>query len=100
MGTDALKIIGVDADQYLTDPDKKHVYLTSILKRMDSTVQAVIERARMDTFEGGLLVGALANDGVGLAPFHDFEDTVPKTLKDELETIRAGIINGSISVKN
>ena len=100
LGTDALKIIGVDADQYLTDPDKKHVYLTSVLKRMDSTVQAVIDRARTDTFEGGLLVGALANDGVGLAPFHDFEDTVPQTLKDELETIRAGIVNGSISVKN
>ncbi|MCW8843844.1 MAG: BMP family ABC transporter substrate-binding protein [Rhodobacteraceae bacterium] len=100
LGTDALKIIGVDADQYLTDPDKKHVYLTSILKRMDSTVKAVIETAQSGTFEGGLLVGTLANDGVGIAPLHDFEETVPEDLKAELAAIRAGIIDGSIKVAN
>lgn len=100
LGTDALKIIGVDADQYLTDPEKRHVYLTSILKRMDSTVKAVIEAAHDGSFEGGLLVGKLANDGVGIAPFHDFEDAVPAALKAELETIRAGIIDGSIKVAN
>ncbi|MBR9842177.1 MAG: BMP family ABC transporter substrate-binding protein [Rhodobacteraceae bacterium] len=100
LGTDALKIIGVDADQYLTDPEKKHVYLTSILKRMDSTVKAVIAAAKDGSFEGGLLVGTLANDGVGVAPYHDFENAVPAELKAELEAIRAGIINGSIKVTN
>lgn len=100
LGTDALKIIGVDADQYLTDPEKKHVYLTSILKRMDSTVKAVIAAAKDGTFEGGLLVGTLANDGVGMAPYHDFEDAVPAELKAELEAIRDGIISGSIKVAN
>lgn len=100
LGTDALKIIGVDADQYLTDPEKGHVYLTSILKRMDSTVNAVIEKAHAGEFEGGLLVGTLANDGVSIAPFHDFEDTVPAELKAELDDLRAGIIAGSIKVSN
>ncbi len=100
MGTDALKIIGVDADQYLTDPEKGHVYLTSILKRMDSTVKAVIETVHAGEFEPGLLVGTLANDGVSMAPFHDFEDAVPAELKAELDDIRAGIIDGSIKVAN
>lgn len=100
LGTDALKIIGVDADLYLTDPAKKHVYLTSILKRMDSTVVAVIEAAMGGTFEGGLIVGTLENGGVSTAPFHDFEDAVPAELKAELEAIRAGIIDGSIKVSN
>ncbi|HCQ64289.1 MAG TPA: BMP family ABC transporter substrate-binding protein [Rhodobacteraceae bacterium] len=98
LGTDALKIIGVDADQALTDSEKAHVYLTSVLKRMDSTVQQVIEAAMDDTFEGGLIVGDLANDGVSLAPFHSFEDAVPAELKAELDAIKAGIIDGSISV--
>ena len=65
---------------------------------MDSTVQAVIEAAMDDTFEGGLIVGTLENDGVGLAPFHAFEDAVPAELKAELEAIKAGIIDGSIKV--
>jgi basic membrane protein A len=98
LGTDKLKIIGVDADQFLTDTEKQGVYLTSVLKRMDATVQAVIEAAMDGSFEGGLTVGTLANDGVGLAPFHAFEDAVPADLKAEIEAIKAGIIDGSISV--
>ena len=98
LGTDKLKIIGVDADQYMTDTEKQNVYLTSVLKRMDATVQAVIDSVMDDTFEGGVTVGTLENDGVGLAPFHDFEDAVPAELKSEIEEIKAGIIDGSISI--
>ena len=98
LGTDALKIIGVDADQTQTDPEKAHVYLTSVLKRMDSTVQQVIKAAMDGTFEGGLVVGTLENEGVGLAGFGAFEDAVPAELKAELDEIKAGIIDGSIKV--
>jgi basic membrane protein A len=98
VGTDALKIIGVDADQALTDSEKSHVYLTSVLKRMDATVQQVINDAMDGTFEGGVVVGTLENDGVSLAPFHSFEDAVPAELQAEIEEIKAGIIDGSISI--
>jgi basic membrane protein A len=98
LGTDKLTIIGVDADLYFTDPQKKHVYLTSIMKRMDSTVLDVIKATMEGNFEGGVTVGTLESGGVGIAPFHDFEDAVPADLKAELETIRQGIIDGSISV--
>lgn len=98
LGTDALKIIGVDADLVLTDPENRHVYLTSITKRMDSTVFQVIEAAMQGNFEGGVIVGTLENGGVGLAPYHDFEDAVPQALKDEVEAIRQGIIDGSIDI--
>ncbi len=98
LGTDQLKIIGVDADQALTDSEKADVYLTSVLKRMDSTVQASIEAVMNDTFEGGVIVGDLANDGVSLAPFHAFEEAVPAELRAELEAIKAGIIDGSIKI--
>jgi basic membrane protein A len=99
LGVDALKIIGVDADQYLTDPEKKHVYLTSVLKRMDSTVVESIKQAQGGSFQGGALVGTLESGGVGLAPFHDLESAVSDELKAEIETISAGIKDGSIPVK-
>lgn len=98
VGTDTLKIIGVDADLYLTDPEKRHVYLTSIMKRMDSTVMEVIRMAKDGTFKGGVVEGTLASGGVDIAPFHDLEDAVPAELKAELEAIRAGIVDGSIKV--
>ena len=98
LGVDRLKIIGVDADLYFTDTERQHVYLTSITKRMDATVRAVIEATINGEFEGGVLVGTLENGGVDLAPFHDMDDLVPDDLKAELEALRAGIIDGSISV--
>jgi phosphonate transport system substrate-binding protein len=49
-------------------------------------------------FEGGTnYLSNLANDGVGLAPYHDWEDRVPAELTAELDEIRQGIIDGSIS---
>jgi len=98
VGADQLKIIGVDADLYATDPEKGHVYLTSITKRMDATVRQVIEMAMNDQFGGGLIVGALENGGVDLAPFHDLDSAVPASLKAELLAIRAGIVDGTIDV--
>lgn len=98
LGTDELMIIGVDADLFETDPERGHVYLTSIVKRMDATVYQVIQRVMEGTFEGGLIVGTLENGGVDIAPFHAFEDAVPSDLLGELAEIRAGIIDGSIVV--
>lgn len=98
LGVDKLKIIGVDADLYETDPEKKHVYLTSITKRMDSTVYDVIKQAMDGNFKGGVLVGTLASGGVDIAPFHDMDALVPSELKAELDVIRKGIVDGSIKV--
>lgn len=98
LGPDKLKIIGVDADLYLTDPDRGHVYLTSIMKRMDATVLNVIKSAMDGTFKGGTTLGTLENGGVSLAPYHDMESLVSDELKAELEAIRQGIVDGSIKV--
>jgi basic membrane protein A len=98
VGPDELMIIGVDADLYQTDPERGHVYLTSIMKRMDSTVYQVIEMTMAGDFEGGVIVGTLENGGVDLAPFHDLADEVPDELEAELAEVRAGIIDGSIAV--
>ena len=99
LGADKLKIIGVDTDQYVSDPEHKAVFLTSIMKRMDSTVIEAIKEAQDGTFKGGVTVGSLKSGGVGLAPFHDLDSAVPAELKSELEAVTKGIIDGSISVK-
>jgi len=99
LGTDKLMIIGVDSDQYESDTANAAVYLTSVLKNMDVTTFNAIKSVVDGTFEGGVTVGTLANEGVGLAPYHDFDAAVPAELKAQIETIKAGIIDGSVSVK-
>jgi basic membrane protein A len=91
-------LIWVDTDGYISAPDYGDLMLTSVQKKMDVAVADTIGAVAEDAFEGGLYVGTLENDGVGIAPFHDFEDAVPDELKAELETLREGIIAGDISV--
>jgi basic membrane protein A and related proteins len=93
-------LVGVDADFFETDPKTQDVVLTSILKNMkQSTFEAVVA-AGNDEFDFEPYVGTLENEGVGLAPFHNFEDKVSDTVNTELEDVKAGIIDGSIKVNS
>jgi basic membrane protein A len=89
--------VGVDVDQYYTVPNEKDILLTSTIKRLDNAVFGVIESLLNDEFPGGgVYVGTLENGGVGLAPFHDYEDQIPDELKQEIDDIIEGIKAGEI----
>jgi len=89
--------VGVDVDQYYTLPNEKDILVTSTMKRFDKAMFTVIKSAVEGTFEGGTnYIATMENEGVGMAPFHDFEDKVPEDIKANLEQIRQGIINGII----
>ena len=91
-------LIGVDADFYETDPKTQDVVLTSILKNMKTSTSEAVTQAGNDELDFTPYVGTLENDGVGIAPFHNFEDKVSDTVADELEQIKQGIIDGDIKV--
>lgn len=91
-------MIGVDADLYETAPDYGDLFLTSILKGMATGVQTVVEQAAAGEFSSEPYVGTLENDGVGIAPFHDFEDSVDPELQAQLDEIEAAIIAGELEV--
>jgi basic membrane protein A len=93
-----IALIGVDADFCDTDPSVCDITLTSILKGIKTATAAVVSDAAAGNFSNEAYIGTLENDGVGIAPFHDFESKVPATLADELDTVKAGIIDGSIPV--
>ena len=98
LGSDKLKIIGVDGDWTVTDPARKGVYLTSVMKNMDATTLSVIEMAKSGNFSGGLTAGTLENGGVGIAPYHELSSSVSSDLAAEVEALREGIISGSIKM--
>lgn len=90
-------LIWVDTDGCVSIPEYCPVILTSVMKKMDEAVFEAVRRGADGEFEGGTYVGTLENDGVALAPLHEFEDAAPEGLSDELETIRQGIIAGEIN---
>jgi basic membrane protein A len=89
--------VGVDVDQYYTLPNERDILITSCMKRLDNAVFSVTEALTEEEFPGGdIYVGTLENEGVGLAPYHDFEDEVPDELTKEVEDIIDGIKKGEI----
>ncbi|HMN60094.1 MAG TPA: BMP family ABC transporter substrate-binding protein [Anaerolinea sp.] len=92
-------IIGVDSDWFLTASDYADIELTSVLKGMDATTLQVIQSVVDGTYKGGVnVVGTLANNGVGLAPYHNLDSQVPAELKTEIDQLKADIISGKIKL--
>ena len=92
-------MVWVDTDGCVSASDYCSLFLTSVMKNMDVAVFDTIEAAINDEFEGGLYVGTLENDGVAVAPYNEFDSQVPQEVKDAVEEIKSGIIDGSISAQ-
>jgi basic membrane protein A len=92
-------LIWVDDDGCDSAPESCSIFLTSVLKFLDNSAFQTTKDVIDGKFTPGLYVGTLANNGVGLAPYHEFDSAVPQELKDKIEELKKGIIDGSVSVK-
>ncbi|MEX3611343.1 BMP family ABC transporter substrate-binding protein [Rothia sp. LK2588] len=92
-------VVWVDSDGYETNPEYKDIILTSVQKKMKEAVESTIKDDMDQKFSSEKYIGTLENDGVGLAPFHDFEGKVSQETVKELEQIKEKIISGEITVK-
>ncbi|NNK91851.1 MAG: BMP family ABC transporter substrate-binding protein, partial [Acidimicrobiia bacterium] len=96
LGLDAA-MIGVDADAFFAmDQQYASLWLTTVEKKIAPFVTKAIEEHSEGTWTAGAVVGNLANDGVGLAPYHDWEDRVSDELAAEVEQLLADIADGEI----
>ncbi len=91
-------MLWVDTDGCISAPQYCSIFISSVTKGIASAVKTVTLAAANNQFKGGNYVGTLANNGVGISPFHDFASKVPASLQSELNQIKQGIINGSIKV--
>jgi basic membrane protein A len=69
------------------------------MKNIGSPVYWAMEAITQGTFSGGAKYATLENGGVGLAPFHEFEDQISDDFKAELELLRQEIVEGKIRTK-
>lgn len=91
-GTEGLLCIGVDTDQWGTVPEAHPCLISSAMKLITPGVFDLIQAEVDGTFPGGNVVG-----DVGLAPFHDFDASVPQDVKDRLALIEKLLIDGHIT---
>jgi basic membrane protein A len=91
-------MVWVDTDGCVSAEEYCSLFLTSIMKNMNTAVFDSMGEVVDGSFTGGLYSGTLENGGVGLAPYHDFDGEVPQELKDAITELQAGIIDGSVSV--
>jgi basic membrane protein A and related proteins len=94
-------VIGVDQDEYLTTFQKgatpgSDKLLSSAMKRVDNAVFGAIKDASEGKLEGGTSVNTAASEGVGLAPFHDADASIPADVKSKLDEILKGLADGSV----
>ncbi|MEU6203127.1 BMP family ABC transporter substrate-binding protein [Micromonospora musae] len=92
-------VIWVDVDGCESTPDCSAI-LTTVVKNIPEAVkEAVLKAAGGEKLQAKPgFVGDLANTGVSIAPFHDFESKVPAELKAEVEKIKTDIAAGTITV--
>jgi basic membrane protein A len=90
-GREGVYCIGVDSDQWFTVPEAHDCLISSAMKLITPAVAEVVQLSYNGEFPGGNYVG-----DAGLAPFHDFDADIPQDVKDRLDEVSAGLLDGSI----
>ncbi len=88
--------LGVDVDWTESAPDNTPWLLTSIIKRIDNSVFQAVERGLNDEAPQAAFLSNLENEGVGIAPFHDYEDEISQEVKDAIAEMQEMIIAGDL----
>jgi basic membrane lipoprotein Med (substrate-binding protein (PBP1-ABC) superfamily) len=86
-----LMAIGVDVDQYFTYPEVKAALLSSASKNVDVAAAAAVKDFAAGKLTGGIRLATLANGGVGLAPYHNWESKIPPECKDKIKAAETAI---------
>lgn len=89
--------IGVDVDQFLSYPEVDSCLITSAEKHLDVAVKSAIADVVHSSFKPGIKTFDITNDGIGLAPYHDWDSKIPADVKAKVTQAESGLKNGSIT---
>lgn len=91
--------IGNDLDEYNTYPAAKEALVSSTQKNVDVAVYDYLRTVADGSVRAGISTGTLQNGGVGLAPFHDWDNRISADLKVQIQKASDGIKDGSITIE-
>jgi basic membrane protein A len=95
-----VSVIWVDQDGCKSAEQYCDVFLTTVVKNItDAVKQAVVDGASGKQLTSGAgYVGTLANNGVSLAPYNQFDGKVDAGLKAEVDKLKQDIVAGTVKV--
>jgi basic membrane protein A len=88
--------IGVDVDQFETLPEVQPCIVSSAFKNIVESLKNSLLRIATDEFTPGFTTDNAETNGIGLAPFHNFDSEISDDVKQLLEDTFAGLADGSI----
>jgi simple sugar transport system permease protein len=97
-------VIGVDQDEWNTTFQGGNVegadrLLTSAMKRVGQAVEAAIGQAVKGELTGGVTRFSLENDGVGLAPYHEADVSIPSEVRGKILEVTEGLRSGNVKTE-
>ncbi|AOZ72996.1 BMP family ABC transporter substrate-binding protein [Boudabousia tangfeifanii] len=96
-----ISVVWVDSDGVLTNPNDSKLILTSVMKLIGEAVfDTTKDLVDGKPFSSDPYVGNVANKGVDIAPFHDFDSKVSDDLRAKLDELRKQIADGSLKVES
>lgn len=96
-GSDSNGIVWVDADGYNTTEGGQYM-VTSVVKEIGAAVFDTVKEGQEGNFTSAPYIGTIANKGVSIAPYHDWESKVPAEVKTKVEELAKQIGDGSLKV--
>jgi basic membrane protein A len=93
-------VIWVDVDGCESAQQYCSTFLTTVVKNIPDAVKDAVSKGAKDEAlpsSPGFL-GTLANNGVSLAPYHEFDSKIPAELKAEVDKLKQDIIAGTVKV--
>lgn len=97
-GKGKVHMLWVDSDGCVQAKQYCSLFIASVMKGVEPSVKQAALDAKSGKFTGGNYIGTLANGGVGLSPYHQFQDKVPAALQKEIGQLKADIIAGKITI--
>jgi basic membrane protein A len=89
--------IGVDVDQYVSYPDVDKCLMTSAEKKLDLAVKTIITDAVQNKWpSNGLLTFEASNNGVDIAPYHEYDSKIPADVKSKIADIKKKLAAGTL----
>jgi basic membrane protein A and related proteins len=88
--------IGVDVDQFVSYPDADACLLTSAEKHLSLAVKSAVTDVVKGQFKSGVQTFDASVNGVGVAPYHNYDSKLTSDQKARIDTIATGLKNGTI----
>lgn len=91
-------MLWVDSDGCVSSPEYCGVILSTVEKKIDTSLYDLVAKTVKGSFPTGTYTGTSQNNGIGLAPYHDLATKVPAALQAEITALKADIAGGKITL--